>query len=195
VLTVPSVVEAEATSPAGANVTFVVTSVDAVEGVRPFTCAPASGTFFAFGTTTVFCESSDSRGNQTEASFEVIVQDTTAPTFTVATANPRYLWPPNHNMVNITLTVQATDALDPAPVVQIVSVSSSQPINGTGDGDTSPDWEITPPLGLKLRSERSHGQDRVYTITVSATDLNGNIGITTITVTVGKEPKKVHAIR
>jgi hypothetical protein len=195
VLTLPSVVEAEATSPAGANVSFVVTAVDAVDGSRAFTCTPASGTFFAFGTTTVFCTSSDSRGNLSTGEFDVIVQDTTAPTFTTATANPSALWPPNHHMVPITLTVAATDAVDPAPVVEILSVSSSQPIDGTGDGDTSPDWVITGPLSLQLRSERSHGVDRTYTITVSATDVYGNVGTATITVVVSQSSSSLKSWR
>ena len=184
VLNLPSVVEAEATSPAGATVTFSVSAVDAVDGVRTVTCLPASGTFFAFGTTTVFCSSTDTRGNLSTGEFDVIVQDTTAPTFTVATASPSTLWPPNHKMVAVTVTVAATDAVDPAPVVQMVSVSSNQPVDGTGDGDVAPDWEITGPFSLKLRAERSSGVDRVYTITVTATDLYGNVGTATIPVVV-----------
>jgi len=186
VLTLPSVVEAEATSPAGATVNFSVSAVDAVDSVRTVDCVPASGTFFAFGTTTVFCSSSDTRGNSSSGEFDVIVQDTTAPTFTVATANPSVLWPPNHRMVPITFTVQATDAIDPAPVIQLVSVTSNQPINGTGDGDESPDWVINGPFSIDLRAERAGSQDRIYTITYSATDLYGNVGTASITVVVSQ---------
>lgn len=199
VLTLPSVFEAEAASPAGATVTYVdaVSAVDAVDGIRTVDCTPASGTFFAFGTTTVFCSSTDTRGNLSTGEFDVIVQDTTAPTFTVATANPSVLWPPNHRMVPITLTVQATDALDPAPVIQLVSVTSNQPINGTGDGDESPDWVITGPFSVELRAERAGSEDRVYTITYSATDLYGNVSTAAITVVVsqGSSSSKRRSLR
>lgn len=194
VLTMPSLLEVEATSPAGAVATYVVTAMDAVDGSRPVDCVPASGTFFAFGTTTVFCSAFDLRGNETAGSFDVVVQDTTAPTFTAATVNPGSLWPPNHKMVPITVTAQATDAVDPAPSIAIVSVSSNQPVNGTGDGDAAPDWEITGPLALQLRAERAGNSERIYTITIAATDLYGNVATTTVEVRVG-ESKKAKKLR
>jgi hypothetical protein len=195
VLTLPAIVEAEATSPAGATVSFIVSAYDAVDGDRPVTCDALSPSFFAFGTTTVFCASSDKLGHVSTGEFDVVVQDTTAPAITTATANPSALWPPNHRMVPITLTVTATDAVDPAPVVQILSVSSSQPTNGTGDGDVAPDWVITGPLSLQLRAERSSGVDRTYTITVTATDVYGNVGTATITVVVSQTSSSLKAWR
>ncbi|MGZ5441856.1 MAG: HYR domain-containing protein [Thermoanaerobaculia bacterium] len=185
-LTLPSIVEAEATSPAGATVTFVATAEDLVDGPRPVDCTPASGSLFPLGSTTVICTSSDTRDNLISGSFDVVVEDTTAPTITVATANPSSLWPPNHKMVPIALTVEATDAVDPSPSIQIVSVSSNQPVNGTGDGDTAPDWVITGPLSLQLRAERAGNSERIYTITVSATDLYGNVSTATIAVSVAQ---------
>jgi hypothetical protein len=54
---------------------------------------------------------------------------------------------------------------------KIVSVSSNEPVNGRGDGNTAPDWQITGDLTVKLRAERSgRGNDRIYTITVEASD-------------------------
>jgi hypothetical protein len=82
------------------------------------------------------------------------------------------------------VSVNAVDAVDPAPLSHIVSVSSNQPINGTGDGDTAPDWVITGSMTLDLRAERSSGVDRVYTITVVTIDSNGNSTTSTVTVTV-----------
>ncbi|HEX6099062.1 MAG TPA: HYR domain-containing protein [Thermoanaerobaculia bacterium] len=189
VLNIPTILEVEATSPAGADVTYTVTATDAVDGPRTVDCAPASGTFFAFGTTTVFCTTVDTRGNSSDGSFDVVVQDTTGPTITVATANPSLLWPPNHRMVPVALTVQATDAVDPTPSIHIVSVSSNQPVNGTGDGDTGPDWVITSPLTVELRAERSGNSERIYTITVAATDLYGNVSTADVTVRVAQSKK------
>jgi len=55
-------------------------------------------------------------------------------------------------------------------------MSINVPINGLGDGDTSPDWVVTGDLTVNLRSERSgQGDGRTYTISVSCQDNAGNI--------------------
>jgi len=178
-------VTAEATGPSGAIVTFHPTAVDLVDVTDPVICSPASGSQFALGTTTVQCSSTDLHGNTAHGSFTVTVSDTTPPTVSSITATPTVLWPPNHELVDVTVTVVATDLVDPNPMSQIVSVSSNQPINGTGDGDVAPDWVITGPLTLQLRAERAGtGGDRIYTITVQTTDFSGNATLTTVTVTV-----------
>jgi hypothetical protein len=114
----------------------------------------------------------------------VTVVDSIPPQILSVTANPGTLWPPNHKMETVTVTVVAVDLVDPTPVSRIISVTSNQPVNGTGDGDTAPDWEITGPLTVKLRSERSQGQDRIYTITVESVDDAGNASTATETVVV-----------
>ena len=111
---------------------------------------------------------------------------TTPPLILSVEATPNVLWPPNHKMVDISVVVVAVDAVDPNPVSRIISVSSSQPVNGTGDGDVAPDWEITGPLTVKLRSERSQGIDRTYTITVESVDDAGNASTATTTVIVSQ---------
>jgi len=72
VLTLPAPVVA-ATSLSGAIVTYVASAVDLVDGARPVTCTPASGSSFAIGTTTVTCSASDTRGNTATGSFVVTV--------------------------------------------------------------------------------------------------------------------------
>jgi hypothetical protein len=185
VLSLPANITAEATGPGGAAVSFSATSADIVDGSVPVTCNPASGSTFALGTTTVQCTATDAHNNTAHGSFTVTVRDTTPPTIVSISASPGVLWPPNHQMVNVTVSVIATDLVDPAPMSHIVSVSSNQPIDGTGDGDTAPDWVITGPLTLQLRSERASGIMRIYTITVAATDATGNTSQRTVTVTVG----------
>jgi hypothetical protein len=111
--------------------------------------------------------------------------ETTPPTITSVTATPNVLTPPNHKMVPVTVSVAVTDNCDAAVGCHIVSVSSNEPISGTGDGDTAPDWEITGNLTLNLRAERAgSGTGRTYTITVQCTDNAGNSASSATTVTV-----------
>jgi hypothetical protein len=54
-------------------------------------------------------------------------------------------------------------------------VTSNEPVNGTGDGDTALDWQIIDARRLLLRAERAGtGNGRVYTIDLTCTDASGN---------------------
>jgi hypothetical protein len=137
------------------------------------------------GTYTVTWTYDDGNGNIATQAQTVIVKDTTPPVISNPIASPSVLWPPNHEMVSVTLSVSVKDNCDPVPVCQIVSVSSNEPENGLGDGDKAPDWEITGTLTVNLRAERSgKGHGRVYTIKVRCTDNAGNFSDQLITVTV-----------
>jgi hypothetical protein len=184
-LHLPSTITAEATGPSGAAVTYSATATDLVDGSVTVTCDHLSGSTFPLGTTTVQCSATDAHNNTAHGSFTVIVQDTTPPTIVSITASPSNLWPPNHSMHDVTVTVIATDLVDPSPTSHIVSVTSNQPDNGTGDGDTAGDIVITGPLTVQLRAERSQGITRVYTITIASTDFSGNSAFGTVKVTVG----------
>jgi hypothetical protein len=72
-------------SPGGSTVVSYTkpSAIDAVEGVRPVTCSPASGASFPIGSTTVTCTSSDSTGHVATTTFRVIVSDRTPPVITV----------------------------------------------------------------------------------------------------------------
>lgn len=98
----------------------------------------------------------------------------TVPHIQVTSITPEYLWPPNHKMVEATIEYTVTD-----PLAEVASttltVTSNEPANGLGDGDTSPDWEVLDAHRVLLRAERSgKGQGRVYTVTITATDTLGN---------------------
>jgi len=165
-------------------VTYTATATDLVDGSVAVTCSPASGSTFPLGTTTVQCTATDAHNNTAHGSFTVKVQDTTPPTIVSITASPNNLWPNNHKMVDVTITVIATDLVDPAPMSSIVSVTVNEADNGNGDGNTTPDFIITGPLTLQLRSERDGNTDRVYTITIACSDFSGNTAHGTVTVTV-----------
>ena len=110
-------------------------------------------------------------GNNTAACSQVItVYDDIPPQITGFTVSKQSLWPPNHTMRDITLNYTASDNCVSAPIIT-VTVSSNEPVNGTGDGDTDPDWEIIDNHHVKLRAERAaNGDGRIYTITVTVDD-------------------------
>jgi len=91
-------------------------------------------------------------------------------------------------MVPITVSAELVDLLDSAPTARIVGVTSNEPVDGADDGNTSPDWEITGPLSLNLRAERSGtGTGRIYTIQVEGKDAAGNTTLQAISVGVPLE--------
>ena len=79
VLHLPANITAEATSPAGAIVSYNATATDARDTNVLVTCAPPSGSTFALGGTTVNCSATNSRNKTAEGSFSITVVDTTAP--------------------------------------------------------------------------------------------------------------------
>jgi len=145
----------------------------------------------ALGEHTITLTVADTSGATATDTVVISVVDTTGPSFGALSATPAILWPPDHRMVPVSLTVAVADACDTAPVASIVSVESNEPIDGLGDGDTAPDWVVTGGLTLDLRAERSGtGSGRTYTITVVATDSAGNASAPkTVTVFVPRSQK------
>ena len=117
--------------------------------------------------------------------FALFEPGTTAPVILAASANPSVLWPPNHKMTPVTVSVTLSDGLDPASRCRIESVASNEPVEGLGDGDAAPDWRVTGALTLDLRAERSAlGTGRVYAIGLRCTDDSGNSAARAVHVTV-----------
>ena len=81
-VTVPGDMTVESTN-LGATVFFSASALDNVDGPLTPACVPASGSFFALGTTLVTCSATDSSGNTGSASFNVNVVDTIPPSITV----------------------------------------------------------------------------------------------------------------
>lgn len=102
--------------------------------------------------------------------------DTEAPIVSVSLSQET-IWPPNHNMVLILPTVSALDNQDLNPVIELISVTSSEPDNGQGDGNTEDDIEIAEDGSIYVRAERSGTSEmRIYTVSYKATDASGNEG-------------------
>lgn len=125
----------------------------------------------------------DDCGNSTSKIQVIIVKDTTRPSITNVSATPNVLWPPNHKMRDVTVNYTAADNC--SPVTNVLTVTSNEPVNGTGDGNTSPDWIVVNDRKVQLRAERSgSGNGRIYTIKITSTDDCGNTATTTTTVLV-----------
>ncbi|MCZ7627360.1 MAG: PKD domain-containing protein [Candidatus Methylomirabilis sp.] len=115
----------------------------------------------------------------------VQVVDTAPPVISNAAASPSVLWPPNHRMVPVTVSVSASDLCDSSSHCKIISATSSEPDNGIGDGTTGPEIVITGDLTVQLRAERSGGSNgRVYTLEIQCTDESGNSSSQVVTVNV-----------
>ena len=106
----PGDITREATSAAGATVSFSASASDAVDGSLTPSCSPGSGSTFGIGTTTVTCSATDTHGNTGSATFHVVVQDTTKPSVSVpadisqSTTNPGGL--------GVTYSASASDTVD-----------------------------------------------------------------------------------
>ncbi|MES2885331.1 MAG: immunoglobulin-like domain-containing protein [Pseudomonadota bacterium] len=134
---------------------------------------------------------SDAAGNAAvEVSRTVQVADTTPPVIGNVSIDPSSLWPANHKMVNATLNYTATDSCA-ATVNCAIAVTSNEPINGTGDGDTAPDWSVSSDHYLQLRAERAgSGNGRVYSVALRCVDTSGNSSSAVKQVVVPKSQKK-----
>ncbi|MGA7617679.1 MAG: DNA/RNA non-specific endonuclease [Thermoanaerobaculia bacterium] len=130
---------------------------------------------------------SDGTSDSIPATVHLDVVDTTAPVISTLVPSLTRLWPVNHKMVGVTLEYSVTDLGDDSPVCSLHVMSNESP-DGTGDGTTSPDWEVTDAHHLLLRAERAGtGNGRVYTIGAECADRFGNLSTSDeVTVTVPK---------
>ena len=119
-------------------------------------------------------------------------QDTTPPSVSCSVLQSS-LWPPNHNLINVGLSVNVTDATDPNPTVQISVFGDEDDQQSTGDGRHSPDARNLGVQTLRLRAERhATANGRVYLILIRATDASGNVGIDCCTVVVPKSQSRAN---
>lgn len=168
----------------GAIVTFPDAVVSDNCSVVTVTYSDTSGSFFPVGTTTVTVTATDGSGNSSTCTFDITVNDVEPPVIHDLEAIPPILWPPNHKLRNVAVNYTSTDNC-PGPITCSLSVTSNQPVDSTGDGNSSPDWVLVNDHLVKLRAERAgNGGDRIYTIVVSCTDQYGNTGTDTATVLV-----------
>jgi hypothetical protein len=139
------------------------------------------------GVHTITLQVTDATGKTATDEVVVAVVDTTPP-IVHADASPSSLWPPNHKLVNVRANVRVEEC---GPfTISLVSVTSSEPDNGTGDGDTVGDVQGADvgaaDFDFQVRAERSgSGPGRVYTVVYRVVDA---VGLETTATTFIKVP-------
>jgi len=131
--------------------------------------------------TDVVYTATDAYGNSASTTCTVAVRDTLRPECTES--EPITIEPPNHTYHRINLAqdcqVSCTDICE-GPVSldtgAIVYVTSDEPDNGLGDGDTESDIVIIDGQNVDVRAERSGNRNgRCYTIHFQIADGSGNV--------------------
>lgn len=167
------------TDPDGGALTFSWTGAGAIlEGPTPTIQLGIGNYSFSLNVT-------DDLGEQATDIVEVTVSDTTPPAIEQVAATPAMLWPPNHKLVPVEVAAAPVDNCSLQPACRVAEVSSSEPVNGLGDGDQEPDWLITGDMTVKLRAERSGtGNGRIYRIALQCIDPAGNASTSSVEVLV-----------
>jgi hypothetical protein len=160
-ITVPGAMTVNATSAAGATVSYAVSVTDNRDAEPSVSCTPASGSVFPVGLTTVSCTATDAAGNTSTASFTVRVVDldTGAPTITT----------PASVVVNAT---------SPSGAVVTYAASASD------DRDAAPSLTCTPASGATFPIGTT-------TVRCNASDASGNTSSKTFTVKVKGAPEQI----
>ena len=170
------------------------TASDNCGGVTITRSGVPAGNIFPVGTTTVVYTATDASGNKSSATQTVTVVDNTPPKITGAAVDKPVLWPPNHKMVNVTVSYTSTDNCTASSCKLSVSVSEGGDKDGHGDADDDDDhgdghgeqdWQIIDAHHVRRRAERSgHEGERIYTITITCRDGRGNTSTKTVKVRV-----------
>jgi probable HAF family extracellular repeat protein len=128
---------------------------------------PPAGTVLTDGDYAVTVSVADAAGNVTDRQILLHVIDAIAPVISSVSASPSALYPPNHEMIPVTVSVSARDNCD-APSSKILCVKCNETVQ---PGEI----QITGDLTVSLAATRNGGgRGRIYTITIQSCDSSGN---------------------
>jgi hypothetical protein len=137
----------------------------------------------------------DDHGGTDKDVVDIEVTDTTPPTISVD-LSPSSIWPPNHQLVNVTANVRVDDACGAEfVVITLTAAACDKPENGRGDGNTAPDIEDAEigagDIQFAVRAERSgNGSGRTCQVTYQATDAADNSAQASAQLTIAHDQGK-----
>ena len=152
----------------------------------------AAGDQFGFsvsisGNTVVAGAPNDDDGGSNSGSAYVFAPANQSPDCSGASPSVSTIWPPNHDMINV--TIQGVTDPDGDPVtINIDDIKQDESTDGSNDGHTCPDGDGIGTSTAQVRAERSatllSGNGRVYTIYFTASDGRGGSCQGSVTVCV-----------
>lgn len=131
--------------------------------------------------------------NESSCDTRIRVVDTQPPRILSATANPAVLWPPNHKVQRVQISIDARDACDPDAACVLTGIESNESDRSWWNWNDRPgDARIVGPRTVELRAERSgFGGGRVYTVRFECADTTaGNVSHGSVQVEVPHDMRK-----
>jgi HYR domain len=157
----------------GAIVNYPPATVAGECGV--ITYSPASGSFFRIGSHSVTVTSASGQ----KCSFTITITDNESPVLSVVTLSAKKIWPPSGKLKKVAVYYTASDNAEEVNSVLTVKSNDTQ--------STTRDWEVVNNHLLRLKAARlPNGEPRVYTITVTSSDVAGNTTRRTTSIVVAK---------
>jgi hypothetical protein len=103
----------------------------------------------------------------------LLIETNRAPDCSTAEPSLSNIWPPNHEMIDVSI-LGVTDADGDPVTITIDAITQDESVNGKGDGNTSSDGDGVGTEIAQVRAERSgNGDGRVYEIAFTASDGSG----------------------
>jgi hypothetical protein len=139
------------------------------------TYSQVSGSFFRIGSHSITATSAVGQ----KGSFTITVTDNESPVLSVVTLSSNKIWPPSGKLKKVAVYYTASDNAEEVNSVLTVRSNDTQ--------STTRDWEVVNNHLLRLKASRlPDGEARVYTITVTSSDVAGNTTRRTTSIVVSK---------
>ncbi len=143
----------------------------------------------SLGVHTVTLQVSDGKNTPVTASIIIKIDDTTVPTL-APIADKTILWPPNHQIVPVTIAAHAADNSG-LPVTLKVAIACNEAPDDTAYWTAPVINQAAGIISMQFMADRSgKGDGRQYTVTITATDADGNESTTNVKIVVPHDQGK-----